>query len=238
MGLPQIPPGGGRERAYLHVPYVSTKKGHPWRAWIAGPCHWYSCHTSSRTKPCVHDMTGGELVCSICSPTKTPQVIGYQPLYRELDGRPVHVIVYAAMREYIDRRKFHQNVLVARGPEVTDTVYIDPILSGGTRYESTLPERHRPICLDQVLLRMWNIPALTDWYNRTQGASVPIKEESDTPVSLDPDVKPLTPGINGWIGRTLGDKAEQVTRYNKNADFAARAKKAEQNGKHTTDDKK
>lgn len=235
MALPQTPPGGGRGRAYTHVPYVSTKKGGSWRAWIAGPCHWYSCHTSTRTKPCLHDMTGGYLLCPKCTALDIPQVIGYQPLYREVDGRPVHVIVYELQREVVDKLKFHQNVSVGRGVEATDTVYLTPLLTGGTRYVSALPERNRPVCLDATLLRMWNVPELTFWYNQTQGASVPIKEESDTPVSL-PGTPEQTnkPGVARWVGIALGDRAQEAEVFQRNEEFvrAAKGGSANGNGKH------
>lgn len=187
MPLPQTPPGGGGRRPHLHWVYIPTPRGKKWQAWIAGPCHWFLCHTKGRSKPCLHAMTGGELTCDVCSPFNVPECIGYQPLYRESDGRPCQVVVHEYTREQIDALKLHQAVWVSRGEGATDAVSIGPMLSGGTRYTSRLPERLRPADLTETLLRMWGIPDLVEWYRHTHGAS-------DTPMSLTP-APPVAPAV-------------------------------------------
>jgi hypothetical protein len=175
-------------------------------------------------------MTEGYLSCPLCAGADQPQVIGYQPVYRELDGRPVMVIVYELQRENVDALKLHQMVTVGRGPEVTDTVYLAPLLTGGQRYYSTLPERMKPIDVTETLLRMWQIPILTDWYRRTHDPNGPSVPASDTPLSQEPEqeVKPISAGLGRWVGVALGHRAGEVDRVRANDEFVRRTREEEE----------
>lgn len=172
---------------YTHFRYVPTKVGTEWKAYTAGPCHWFDCHSRGRSKPCLHLMTSGELVCPWCGsdnavslPADNPVAqIGYQPLYRAADYRPVLVVVHDYHREQVDAIPFHRQVLIQRGNQQSDGVTITPTLSVEPRFHSTLRDRNTPVDLTRTLLRMWNIPELCEWYARTHGGS-------DGPVSPQP----------------------------------------------------
>jgi len=166
MKLPQVPPGGGGTPKRTHWTYVRTEGGaKPWQAWIAGPCHWYQCHGKGKTKPCLRWMTCDILACPRCEAGQQSEETGYQPLYREADGKPVMVIVHEYSRESIDRLKLHASVHVGRGEDKSDGVWIAPTLKQ-ERYTSSLPERLRPADLTCSLLKLWGIPELVEWFVR------------------------------------------------------------------------
>lgn len=184
MALPQTPPGGGDRRRALHFGYVKTFHGTNWHAWLAGPAHWFSCHTKGKTKPCLNEMTGGELTCERCALAHAVEVVGYVPLWRETDSKPVMVIVHEYTREVVDALKVHQRVTIGRGDEKSDGVYVVPALKPEPRFHTTLPEKMRPADLTETLLKVWGIPELATWYRQTEGqapapAPVPTPKKSD-----------------------------------------------------------
>jgi hypothetical protein len=182
MPLPQAAPGGGRSGAHEHFRYVPTQPGAKWSAYVAGPCHWFLAHTRGRSKPCLHEMTGGELTCERCAQITPPQVIGYQPLYREVDSRPVMVIVYEYERDRCDALKLHQRVTIGREDQQSDGVWVTVALNPRPVFHTTLKCRMAPVDLTSVLLKLWGLPDLTAWYEQTHG-------KSDSPVSLAPTAK-------------------------------------------------
>jgi hypothetical protein len=200
MPLRTKTPGDGGKQRRVHFVHVPTKNNQTWHAHVAGPCHWYECHTKGRTKPCLHWLTQGQIVCERCASTAPPEDIGYQPLYRELDGRPCFVVVHDYARDLIDALKLHQRVVVGRGAEQSDGVWITAALNPRPLYETRRAEFLRPADLTETLLRVWGLPELTDWYDRTQRAS-------DNTVSLPkgtalkPDGKPFAPHMQAAAKR-------------------------------------
>lgn len=177
MSIPQTPPGGGGQRKHTHWHYVSTEAGKTWNAWMAGRTHWYTCHTKGKSKVCADAMTGGQVRCKLCSPMNVAEVIGYVPLYREIDGRPTVVIVHEYSREQVDLLRMHQCVLVGRGIESSDGVWVAAHPKGGAKYTSTLKERNTPADMTETILKFWGNEEFTAWY-RCQNPG------SDKPVSL------------------------------------------------------
>jgi hypothetical protein len=210
MGIPTKPPGGGGKGRHTHWSYVSTECGKTWAAWLAGPIHWFDCHLKGRTKPCVHAMTDGELHCDMCSPLNPVEEAGYVPLYREIDAKPVCVIVHEYQRETVDRIRKHQMVLVGRGEQQSDPVWVREHPKQGQRYTSSLAERMADADMTVTLLAMWKLPALTDWYYRTHG-------KSDKPVSLPPgkavrdDGHEYTPMLQGAAKRWAAPVIKEPT---------------------------
>lgn len=242
MPLPQVSPGGGGRRASTHFCYVRTPNETNWNAWIAGPCHWFDCHTRGRTKPCVHAMTKGEVACRCAGTGEGCEEIGYQPLYREVDAKPVMVIVHDYTREIVDALKLHQRVLVGRGSEQSDGVYLTAALRAEPRYQSTLASRLQPADLTGTLLKLWRIPELVVWYNQTHGAGDDPIEHAAPPRSVPrapvarPTTAPVLPAANadgtfdlddGFLDSLAADPTAS-TSAERNELF----KKASQNGKH------
>lgn len=149
---------------------------------------WFECHTSGKTKPCLAEITDGELECPMCASLKPTEQIGYLPLYRELDGKPVCVLVHENVRDVVDSHRFLARVMVGRGPDMTDGVYVVRPTTKGTPYSSTLEERQKPADIWPTLVKLWKIPALIEWDARQTAAKSggvihPVEE---------PGIKPYT----------------------------------------------
>lgn len=215
MSIPKRPPGKGGRLAHIHFTYVGTPPGRKWGAFIAGECHWIDAHTKGKTKPCICEMTREELTCELCSPFEVPQEVGYQPLYRECDGKPVMVIVYGYSRELVDALKFHQHVTVWRPEGATDSVSLLPALGNAPKYKTTLRERMAPADLTETLLRLWKIPELVDWYRRTHGAAAAAPAAPPPPpppaARTYPETDLRAKMARHLIDRAGGDQPETVS---------------------------
>lgn len=166
MSLPKAPPGEGGRSSYTHFHYCATDPAKQWHAWIAGACEWYECHPSKRTKPCVHIMTSGTLPCKYCAMGLPIETCGYQSLYREVDARPVFVVLHNYTRERVDSLKLHERVVVGREASQSDGVWVARALKPQPLFVTTLKERMRPSDLTETLLRVWGLPELVEWYRR------------------------------------------------------------------------
>lgn len=185
MTLHQSSPRKGDKPRREHWTYTGTPNGTTWHAYIAGPCLWLDCHTKGRTKPCVRCVTNGEVPCHVCNAFNEPVETGYQPLYRECDGKPVVVIVHEYSRDIISSLKFHARVVVGRGRVQSDPLFIQRSMNQEPRYTTTIPHRLRPADPTESLLTTWKLPELTAWYYSK-------KTRSDNAVSLpEPDPGPL-----------------------------------------------
>jgi hypothetical protein len=189
MSVRQSPPGRGGKGGRVHFTYTPTGFGQQWHAFIAGPCAWFECHTRGKTKPCLAEVTGGELVCPLCASPHPTEQVGYQPLYRELDGKPVMVVVHESVREVVDSHKLHARVLIGREMAETDGVYVIRPLKSGKPFTSTLAARQKEADVIPTLLRVWNIGALQEWAARQEG--IPTGGCNTHPVP--PVVKAYTP---------------------------------------------
>ena len=108
-----------------HFAYVPTARGTKWIGYCAGPAHWILGHEVNRkTKVCPDWWTDGKISCPWCSDINAPVEVGYQPIYRAVDSRPVCVIVHEPVREVVDKLKFHARVIVGREKEASAGVYV------------------------------------------------------------------------------------------------------------------
>lgn len=187
MGLRKATPGEGAGSGHVHFRYVGTDPGDRWFAWVAGPAYWLLGHPSSRSKPCLDWLTEKALPCAICSPLKPPVMMGYLPLYRQIDGAPVMVVVYETVREKVDALKLHKRVQVGRELGEADSVWVSLALEQNPRFQTTLKQREQPADVTETLLRMWKMPELVNWY-RCQ------TPQSDNPVSLPEGVAVTSAG--------------------------------------------
>jgi hypothetical protein len=235
-GKKAAPGSGGRRRT--HFCYVPTPNGHKWPAHVAGPCHWVLGHEVNRkSKVCPAWFTDDELTCEWCSPINAPIEIGYQPLYRQADGKPVLVVVKDPERPDIDKLKFHGRVIVAREREASAGLYVRTALEKEPLYQSTLPERHAVPDITHSMLALWGIPAVKAWYSRTQF-------QSDNPMSLPPGVavkddgRPYSPGMQAAAKRYGADVVQDGPFAEEYEELLNRVKQKEgvatpsKNGKH------
>jgi hypothetical protein len=163
--------------------------------------------------------------------------IGYLPLYRVVDGRPVMVIVYEEEREHVDRLRLHQVVTVGRESEQADSVWVRPSVTQTPVYTSTMAERMRAADIGDVLLRMWALPELTEWMrSRSRTSEAPAV----TPEPLvKSDGKPFDQ-MHAAAARRFAPapKVEAPAADDAVEDALNRAQlRAVQNGKHHTNGK-
>lgn len=198
MTIRSTPRRGGDRPRHVHFAYTATDRGGKWEAWTAGSTIWLWVHCSWKSKPCVAELTGGELVCEFCTRRQIPVVKGYVPLYRCSDAKPVCVIVDEACRDHLEALPHHTRVYVARERTRGSYVTVTRALSQEPAYQSTLPERKIAADITDSLLRMWQMPELIDWHARTQQIS-----DSAVTVPDDASTRPLTS-----IERALRRQAE------------------------------
>jgi len=177
MSLREAAPGEGARGTRTHFTYVETHAGKNWFGYIAGRCWWGICHPSERSKPCLHWITSGQLACRLCGGKREPEMMGYQPLYRHTDGKPVLAIFYEDMRDRVDAMKFHERVQIGREGGKGDACWIQKAMDQNPKYQTTLAVRMAPAHITENLLMMWKVAELTEWY-RCQAPT------SDNAVSL------------------------------------------------------
>lgn len=184
MTLPRkTPREGGRT---IHWTYRGTDRGEEWFGYLWGEVHGYLCHTRGRSKPCLHEMTGGELSCEGCTLGIGVQWLGYVPIVRESDGRPVFVIVHATAAQLVESLKWRTRVLISRGAEADDGTAV--VRAPAQRqWQTTLAGLMAPADLTRTLLTVWKMPALTAWYEATHGKAVAtmVPPSSVPPVAAD-----------------------------------------------------
>lgn len=187
----ESPPGGEARRRALHFGYVPTAANEQWHAFIAGKPRWLYCHCKGKTKPCVHAITGGELHCELCNPMNPAESTGFLPLWREIDWKPVFVIVHEPVREAVSGFSHRARVLIGRGGGSTDGVYVISPLKKGSYLSSTDPQKMAEQDVFPSLVRIWKHPGLIEWHARDTGRET---GGCITPPEK-PDVLPITPRI-------------------------------------------
>lgn len=237
--LRQNRPEGGMGERVEYFAYVPTPANTRTHCYIAGPVAWYECHTKGRTKPCLHSITGGELACKQCEAGAPIEYIGYAPLYRETDSRPICVIVHEVSFEQTEKLKLHQRVLVGRNTHRGDPVYILPALDQNPRFVTSLKHRLAPVDLTRTLLRMWAIPDLVTWYETVSGVSVPKKkkitreqaerliEMEETASKPETSVPLITEGLLNAVDHEAERSRQIAERAKRNAEFLKQAAKDE-----------
>jgi hypothetical protein len=202
----QTPPGGKGGRTRDHFAYVPTDAKTPWTAYVAGPCQWYECHTTGKTKACLDAVTGGELSCPRCGQIKPPETRGYLPLYRESDGRPVCVILPDTVREVADQLGHHVRILVGRERGPGNPVWVRKATEQRPRYDTTLPHRMRPADVWLTCIVLWAEPALIAWHNITRDQSTAQVYYTPRPEVAPVEESQPGPGGDGADPRAVADR--------------------------------
>jgi hypothetical protein len=235
MGVRKASPGEGGGKAYVHFPYVSTSAGAKWFAYVAGPCHWIIGHDKGRTKVCTTWATDGQVKCKLCSPLNPKKELGYQPLYRATDTKPVMVLVHEEVRETIDKLQFHDRVIVGRELDATAGVFVVRALQAEPKFHSTLHAKNTPAALDMVLVRIWNMPEYTSWFMRHEGCSDNEVSLPDGTAVTD-EGKPYSPLMQGpakrWGASVVEPEGPMDESVDQVREELKRRVSASKNGKH------
>lgn len=165
--------GGSRPDSFSYTPVGNGLKS-AFGAWLAGPAYW--CEEAHEyherigpTKPCLHWLTGGEVRCDRCRKQPKVSCLAWVPLYREVDSKPILVIVHEVAADLLAPLRYPDYCLVGRIDGVS-SVFVrksDSPLSLQTEKEC----RKRPVDVTSDLIGIWNVPELNDWLRR-KGDSV------------------------------------------------------------------
>ena len=172
------PPGKGTGAAWSTV---QTEAGTQWEAWVAGDCIGVEVHTSRRSKPCLKRYLGQKTPCEGCQATLRVDWLGYLPLYRCSDGKPVVVVVHTDQIDRLDQLKKHDHIVIGRNKEANCGVWVRKSLKQ-TRYDTTLPSRMVPADISDWLPVLWRMVGVITGRDllRDSGANPPV---DDKPVS-------------------------------------------------------
>lgn len=222
MSMRKAPPGEVTKRAGVHFVYVPTSAGKPWKAYIAGPCWWLYGHCKGKTRPCLDWLTHGTIPCDHCTRGGTAEIVGYQPLWRESDTKPVCVIVHNDSRENVDSFHRPQGVMICRENGIGDGVYFRRPMQPLAPFQATMPEKLCDADITESCLRMWKIPALVTWYlaqtgQKHGGVLHPLEKAVEQPTF--PISKPTDPVSS--VGESI---PEQFPRLGSNEEFVRKLK--------------
>lgn len=180
MSLPQGTPERGGHAPHEHFFNLSLKGGETATGYVAGPAMWFWCHASKRSKPCLHILTNRAVTCARCGGDRPVSLLGYLPWYRQSDGKARLCVLHEEMWDVAGALEFHQRITFGRekGDE-TASIWVAPAPLQTPIYVTTLAHRNRPVDLTENLLRIWELPELTEWYRSQQNATE--QQESRNP---------------------------------------------------------
>lgn len=237
MRLPNAAPEEGARFDYDHFNNWQVKGGERHFAYYAGGAQWFIAHPSDRgTKPCLCWMTKNALSCRFCAANKCPVNLGYVPLWRAIDWRPLLVIVYQEEREWIDKLQLHDRVQLGREKESGARIWVRRCLDQEPRFSTTLARRMVTQDITPSLLRLWKLADLNAWLNSQSDNAL----SQPQPAPVKSDGKPFDAMHRAAAERVAnkeeppkgtGEVFDVITERMKNK---TRDLKPSKNGKHET----
>lgn len=241
--LPQAAPRGPGHPRPLHFTYVETGRGKSWPAYLAAHTQWLWVHPSRQTKPCMKEITNGEVGCPHCDKFAIPVVKGMVGLYRQSDSKPVLVWVNEDERDKLDRMALHTRVHVQRETTKGSPISILPCLDPSPKFVTALPEKMVWADTSVSVLKLLKDPMFIEWYQTCW-------VKSDSGVSLAPgkceptNVNPTPVDVPGadvaddvfllgssFFGKLPADQQDEI-RKRRNEAFKREVKEPKTNGKH------
>lgn len=221
MRVPRSSPGEGPKKIRDHFPHWKIAGGEKHFAYTAGPVLWVIGHPSDKgTKPCTDWMTNGAVPCRLCALHKEPCEVGYVPVYRASDWRPLCVIVYDDERQWVDDLELHTRVQIGREREKGARLFVRPCVDQEPRFNSTVDYRRFPQEVDDSCLVMWKMPELVSWLR--------CRTPADNAVSLSLDAESVPAAV---VPRPVADRIAAAPAVDDAVDrLRKRAKQAETNG--------
>ena len=231
-------PGEGWQGACDSFSYTSVQPGlKGWfSGWMAGPVYWTLAHEHTDrtpgTKPCLDWMTDGAVRCPRCNARKLPVWIGYLPLYREQDLKPVFVILHQNALDQLEGLSFPDHVVVGR-VEDKSGVFVH---RSETRAQFKTAHAHRKVSVDitRDLVPMWRLPQLEEWLEKSAKAKRRAAEDAEHVARLRLSVPPPTTDTEALA---IDAEKKAPANWNETVDIALRGMKRGQvspskNGKH------
>jgi hypothetical protein len=169
--------GQGRIDSFSYTPVADGVKN-SFAGWLAGDPYWALAHEHTKatpgTKPCLDWLTDGALRCPRCRPHTKPVWIGWVPLYREQDTKPIIVIVHESAMDLLHGLAFPVRVVVGRVDEKSSIFVKRAETQVAFKTENEQRKHARDVTID--LLSMWQIPELERWLIDQRRAGPPVKE--------------------------------------------------------------
>ena len=150
----------------LHWAYQVMKPNARVNAVWIGPVHGLTTHHLGQTKPCLKELSAGDLDCPFCKNHLAKRWRGYAPAV-DFGSKQVVFLVGQTTGAVLDRTPRGKRLTFGRGPGDTSPVAvvdypgiagnaIDKRFTAGGVYADGVD-------LLPWLLRLWEIPDLTEW---------------------------------------------------------------------------
>lgn len=235
MSIRQATPGGSGRAKPDHFSYFWTEPSQPWTGWVAGPVRWVKGHTEPPpTKPCLRWITFDALPCPRCKPNEIASDVGYLGIYRELDNAPILVVLHDNMWDATQNLKHGEYVRLSRPGGPKGTVTCQQLLAKKP-FVPGLARRKVAVDLSSMLVKMWSINELIEWYNcqDSSGTMVPVTKVSppDPATAKSKKAKLDVSRIAGILDVNAAANRAQADREEANAKFLRDHSDAERNGK-------
>lgn len=235
MNLRKGTPGEGWQARADSFSYTKVAVGlsKTWNGWMAGEVYWCKAHEHTDalpgTKPCLDWMTEGALRCPRCKPHVLPTWVGYVPLYREVDHKPVVVIVHESVMDLVKGLKYGDFVLVGRADDKS-SVFVR-LSESPQMFRTDQEQRKQPCNLNASLLTMWQMPLLERWLLDARRETATAAQGKPDAVQMRLSVPPPTTAIEAiaidahrnppsdWselVGNVLNKAAQRGAKPSKN----------------------
>jgi hypothetical protein len=239
MRLPSTPRRTGARNKPVHFSYVSTERGQPYEAYLAGQVWWGYLHMLRPSKPCVFELTGGAVACRFCAGSKARVAVvkGWVPLYRRQDGLAICVPVDEVQRDHLDALPIFTKVTVGREKGKGVGVWVRSCMNQEPAWSSSLPEYSCPADISASLINMWALEEVHQFFacerSSDNAVSLASKPPAEVMHSLEGDDVPRPKRAGKGDGAMLGGTDAAVNRLIEHA--AKFAAKPSTNGKHKPD---
>lgn len=238
MSLRKGTPGEGWTGACDSFSYTSVAPGlKGWfTGWMAGPVYWTLAHEHTDrtpgTKPCLDWMTEGAVRCPRCNTKKLPVWIGYLPLYREQDLKPVFVILHQNALDQVEGLSYPDHLVVGR-VEDKSGVFVRKS-DTAARFSTSHANRKVEFDITRDLVPMWRLPQLEEWLEKTTKQKRREKENAEHAARLRLSVPPPTTDAEALA---IDAERKAPSDWSDTVDFALRGMKQgrvtpSSNGKH------
>ena len=176
---------------------VYTDRG-PWKfkGWtMAKPYGLYTHHLGA-TKPCCRRLTNDQVTCRGCRAGFAEVYKAYLPIYSPV----LHHKVVLINRDEYDKVKLWETfteVSVSKGKEYHAAVRIAAVGEGQLSQIPEWIERSSEVDLSCMLVKLWNIPELTNWWEDREAAEAAARATTSpsppSPATKSPKAKRSKP---------------------------------------------
>ena len=169
-----------------HWTSARVKAGEYFDGWIAGPMVGVEIHNASVSKPCLKLYCGHLAECPGCKAGLKTGWIGYLPIYRSSDLRPVVVVTRADMLEVIESLEHLAGVRIGRNEGKSEPVWVraNP---GLARFTSAMAYKMKPQSCTDWLPILWRYRELISAEQIERGPSMHFNPKTQPVPRVEPN---------------------------------------------------